>query len=295
MAWSLRARSELSDDQFVQWRKLLEERTGIQLTTQQKVLLQSQVSMRMRELGCEDYDQYYRQVTSGLPGMLEWSVLVDRLAVKETSFFRHRPSLEYVRRHLQDKINNQQLSGSYDVWSVGCATGEEAYSLAMVVNDCFELAGLDPYYGITAVDISSSALAKARQGRYSERRMESLTPGEVNRYMQRCPDGYYQVATKLRDRVCFAQGNLVQVGRMPSMQLDVIFCQNLLVYFRRWLRRDILNTFVGRIKPGGLLVVGLGEVMDWEHPEMRRVKGDEVQAYIRQQPNNNTRNHPHGR
>lgn len=295
MAWSLQTQTDLSDDQFVQWKKLLEERAGIQLTRQQKPLLQSQVSRRMREVGCEDYNQYFRQVTDGLPGMLEWSVLVDRLAVKETSFFRHRPSVEYVRRYLQEKINNQELQGSFDVWSVGCATGEEAYSLAMVINDCFELATLDPYYGITAMDISASALAKARRGRYSPRRLEEVSPGEMQRYMQRCPDGDYQVISRLRDRVCFTQGNVVQVSRMPALRADVIFCQNLLVYFRRWLRRDILNAFVERLKPGGLLVIGLGEVVGWEHPELERVSDDQVHAYLRRATNKKMRKTPHGR
>lgn len=162
MAWSLRKLPTLSDRQFAQWSTLLEERTGIHLVRQQRTLLESQVSIRMRELGLDDYDRYYVEVTHGVSGMMEWSTLVDRIAVKETSFFRHRPSLEYVRRYLQNKINNQQLPGSFDVWSIGCATGEEAYSLAMVINDCFELAALNPYYGITAVDISTTALTKAR-------------------------------------------------------------------------------------------------------------------------------------
>jgi chemotaxis protein methyltransferase CheR/type IV pilus assembly protein PilK len=65
------------------------------------------------------------------------------------------------------------------------------------------------------------------------------------------------------------------------VSVDVIFCQNLLVYFRRWLRRDVLNALVERLKPGGLLIVGLGEVMDWEHPEMQRTDDDHVQAYVR--------------
>src|SRR5690625_5513104 len=90
--------------------------------------------MRMRELGCSDYNQYYQLVIDGLSGLMEWSVLVDRLTVKETSFFRHRPSLEYVRRFIQNRINNRELHGSFDIWSVGCATGEEPYSLAMVAN-----------------------------------------------------------------------------------------------------------------------------------------------------------------
>ncbi len=281
MAWSLRRLPALSDQQFVRWSKLLEERTGIQLAKAQKVLLESQLSIRMRELGYDDYDIYYQQVLDGVSGMLEWSILVDRIAVKETSFFRHRPSLEYVRGYLQNKINNQQLQGSFDVWSVGCATGEEAYSLAMVINDCFELALLDPYYGITALDISATALTRARTGQYSARRLDGIKPEEVKRYMQPCVDQSYEVVGKLRDRVCFTQGNIIRASSMPRVKVDVIFCQNLLVYFRRWLRRDILNALVDRLKPGGLLIIGLGEVVDWEHPHMHRVPVDEVQAYLR--------------
>src|SRR5690606_13143396 len=281
MAWSLRRLPALSDQQFARWSKLLEERTGIQLTKAQQALLESQLCIRMRELGYDDYDHYYQQVMEGVSGMLEWSILVDRVAVKETSFFRHRPSLEYVRRHLQHKINNQSLTGSFDVWSLGCATGEEAYSLAMVINDCFELAALDPYYGITAMDISASALSRARAGRYPARRLEQITPEEIRRYMHRCADGSYEVVAKLRDRVCFTQGNIIRASSLPKVKVDVMFCQNLLVYFRRWLRRDILNALVDRLKPGGVLVIGLGEVVDWEHPKMQRVALDDVQAYLR--------------
>ena len=107
MGWSLRTIVDLSDSEFEQWSKLLEERAGIQLTLVQKSLLQSQLSIRMRELGYERYSDYYSLVTDGLQGRLEWSILIDRVAVKETSFFRHRQSFEYVRHYLQDKINNQ--------------------------------------------------------------------------------------------------------------------------------------------------------------------------------------------
>ncbi|UUA71538.1 CheR family methyltransferase [Cellvibrio sp. QJXJ] len=282
MAWSLRTLPTLSQDQFVQWGKLLEERTGIQLVFQQKAWLESQIYSRLRDLGYDDYDSYYHFVAQdSIDSKLEWARLIDRIAVKETSFFRHRESIEYVRSYLQQKINNQSLQGSFDVWSLGCATGEEPYSLAMVVNDCFELAAISPYYGITAMDISSSALAAGRKGRYSKRRTEQVKPDEAKRYLQVCTDGSYEVVSKLRDRVCFTQSNIIHARQLPQVNVDVIFCQNLLVYFRRWLRRDVLNALVERLKPGGLLVVGLGEVMDWEHPEMQRTDDDQVQAYVR--------------
>ncbi len=285
MAWSLRSLTALNETQFAQWGKLLEERTGIQLMFQQKAWLESQMSTRMRELGIEDYDSYYAFVSGAsdqtqLNSKLEWARLIDRIAVKETSFFRHRESFEYLRQYLQKKINNQSLKDSFDVWSLGCATGEEPYSLAMVINDCFELAALDPYYGITAMDISSSALKAGRKARYSSRRIAQVTPEESKRYLQQCADGSFEVIGKLRDRVCFTQANIVQARQLPQVQVDVIFCQNLLVYFRRWLRRDVLNTLVNRLKPGGLLIVGLGETVDWENPKMQRTNDVQVQAYI---------------
>jgi chemotaxis protein methyltransferase CheR/type IV pilus assembly protein PilK len=284
MAWSLRTLPTLTEDQFLQWGKLLEERTGIQLVFQQKAWLESQMTSRMRDHGHEDYNAYFDFVSKEtIEAKLEWSRLIDRIAVKETSFFRHRESIEYVRNYLQQKINNQALNNSFDIWSLGCATGEEAYSLAMVVNDCFELAAISPYYGITAMDISSSALAAGRKGRYGKRRVEQVKPDEAKRYLQLCTDGSYEVVNKLRDRVCFTPTNIIHARQLPVVQVDVIFCQNLLVYFRRWLRRDVLNALVERLKPGGLLVVGLGEVVDWEHPEMQRTGDDHVQAYVREE------------
>jgi Methylase of chemotaxis methyl-accepting proteins len=281
MIWSLQAAADLTEKQFDQWSKLLEERAGICLSDQQRVFLQTQVSMRMRELGHTDYSQYYNRVVDGVSGMMEWSVLIDRLVVKETSFFRHKPSVESVRKHLQNRINNDTLDGAFEVWSVGCSSGEEPYSLSMVINDCFSLARRDPYYGVTATDISRAALTIARNGIYPQRKVEMLDPHVRQHYFTQLENGRYQIAPELKDRICFNHANVLNINEMPSAQLDVIFCQNLLIYFRRWLRHEIMNAFVERLKPGGILVVGLGEVVDWANPDVERITKDEVQAYVR--------------
>src|SRR5690606_2970378 len=100
------------------------------------------------------------------------------------------------------------------------------------------------------------------------------------RYFLQVADNQYQMSSLLRDRICFTQGNVLNINEMPVIKVDAIFCQNLLVYFRRWLREQILNAFVARLRPGGILVIGLGEVVDWTHPEMKRVAVDAVQAYV---------------
>lgn len=280
MVWSLQSVPELSDEQFALWSKLLEERAGVYLSDQQRTFLQTQVSMRMRELGFDDFGEYYRRVVDGVAGMVEWSLLVDRLVVNETSFFRHRASVDFVGRRVVEFLGQPQGNGNFDLWSVGCSSGEEPYSLAMVMNDAYHMAGLEPRYAITGTDISRAALSLARAGIYNARKVGLVEDKYRLRYFQAVGQNQYQVSSVLRDRICFNQANVLNINEMPNIKVDAIFCQNLLVYFRRWLREQILNAFVARLKPGGLLVIGMGEVVDWVHPEMKRVTIDAVQAYV---------------
>jgi type IV pilus assembly protein PilK len=280
MVWSLQSVPVLSDAQFALWSKLLEERAGIYLSEQQRVFLQTQVTMRMRELGYSDYGDYYQYVMDGVSGMVEWALLVDRLVVNETSFFRHRSSIDFVGRQLAEVLRGASGNTAYDLWSVGCSSGEEPYSLAMVMNDAYLAAGLEPRYAITGTDISRAALGVARAGVYNARKVRSVDEHFRQRYFSPVADGQFQISSLLRDRICFNQGNVLNINEMPIIQVDAIFCQNLLVYFRRWLREQILNAFVARLKPGGILVIGLGEVVDWVHPDMKRAAVDAVQAYI---------------
>lgn len=281
MVWSLQSAPDLTDQEFDQWSKLLEERAGICLGEAQRVFLQTQVSMRMREMGYSDYTQYYNRVTDGVSGIMEWAVLIDQLVVKETSFFRHRPSVSYVQNYLQNRINNQQLDEPFDIWSVGCSSGEEPYTLAMMMNDTFDLARLDPYFGIIASDISRAALAIAKAGIYPQRKVELIASPIRKRYFSGLEKNRYQISPEIKDRVCFNQANVLNINEFPSIKLDVVFCQNLLIYFRRWLRHDIMNAFVDRLKPGGILVCGLGEVVDWTNENVERISVDDVQVYVR--------------
>ena len=101
--------------------------------------------MRMRELGLSDFTSYYQLIVDGVAGMVEWSRLIDRLVVKETSFFRHMPSYDFVTSHLAAHLQ-QASAHSYEVWSVGCSTGEEPYSLAMVLAEGFASAHREPFF-----------------------------------------------------------------------------------------------------------------------------------------------------
>jgi len=260
---------------------MLEERTGIHLVPQQKAFLQAQLSIRLRELGDITLDEYAAHLQDGIGGVVEWSTLTDRLVVKETSFFRHPENCEFIRKLMRQRIIQGQIRESFDIWSVGCSTGEEPYTLAMMANDCFEEAALGTSWGVTGTDISMPALAFARQGVYAARRVDALRGDEKQRYFEALPDGRYRIAKKLRSRVCFAYGNVAELKKLPQVRMDIVSCHNMLIYFRRWRRRKILNSLVEHLKPGGVLVIGMGEIVDWQHPLVVPVKDDSVQAYQR--------------
>jgi len=171
------------------------------------------------------------------------------------------------------------LNDSFEIWSVGCSTGEEPYAIAAIVNEHFEGLGVTPYFGVTAVDISLSALSVARKGVYSRRSLALLGQDELEKYFVRNGKDQYRIVDKIKKRVCFSQTNILQLERMPIQPMDIIFCQNVLIYFRRWRRREILKQLVKHLKPGGILVIGLGEITEWSHDDLRRMESSDVQAY----------------
>ena len=273
----------MEPEQFRLWQVLLEERTGMALAPERKQFLETAVSMRMRELGIADSDTYYNQLVNRPPAdtIMEWSILVDRLTVQETSFFRHKGSYDLVEKFLRDRFSGPKAPKHFNVWSVGCSSGEEPYSLAMLMTEVFAQLKVKPYWGITATDISLPVLAKARRGLYGARKVEMVDPTIRQRYFTTVSDREYEIAAELKGRVCFARVNVLELQKVPFQDLDLIYCQNMLIYFRRWRKREIVTRLADRMAPGGLMVLGLGEVVDWQHPNMDRVRFDNSLAYMR--------------
>ena len=270
---------ELSDRAFFTWQELLEERLGLQLSEQRRSFLKTSLAIRMRELGFTDYLDYYRYIRSGDAGLIEWNCLIDRVTVQETRFFRDPAAFALARDFLTRRVH--EVTRPLSIWSVGCSTGEETYSLAMMTADllrreCDQIR----HFGVTGTDVSSRALETARQGVYPARRVEMLDQRLIERFFS--PQvGQYRVAPALQERVCFTRLNVLELSRSPMKELDLIYCQNMLIYFRKWRRKEIVSELAKRLAKGGMLVLGLGEVVDWKMPELTRVPGERALAYLK--------------
>lgn len=271
----------LDNQQLAQWQSLLEERTGIYLPEKRYSFLQAQLNIRMREIGYDDYQEYYDHISNGSLGAIEWLTLVDRLTVQETRFFRDPDAFAVAEQWIKDAAQNNDIK-TFEAWSVGCSSGQEAYSLAMLAEHHLG----NKHYAITGTDISIPVLRKARKGLYPRRSLMFVPPEYIENNFDYVSDQEAQIKTDIRNRCCFSKVNILDLADYPLHSQNLIYCQNVLIYFRRWRRKQILNELAERLTPGGILIIGLGEMVDFQHPLLTPLESNKVTAFVRK---NNTK------
>lgn len=281
--WRRNTVAPMDNYEFQQWVELLEKRTGISLPEKRKSFLLSSLNIRMRELGYEKYHDYFRHLLAGRRGAVEWEILVDRLTVHETRFFRDDNALKLLEECYLNKLPSSDTALRINIWSVGCATGEEPYSLAMFVDQVLTARGVRHYLAVTASDISSTSLATGRTGIYHRHRLKNLPDRYRETYFQAIDADHYEVDPNLRERICFTRLNLQRLGEATLGMMDIIFCQNVLIYFKREQRRRILDQLVCHLRPGGILVLGAGEITDWQPDELENMGYPGTLAFRRRQ------------
>ncbi len=274
--WSLNALPDLTDEEFGDWQALLEERTGITFDRHRRIL-QNGLTQRLREIQVDSYRDYFRQVRAGVHGAAEWEALLKTLTVKETRFYRDPDAYLFLKEFLLEYIPKQNPA-SLEIWSAACSTGEEPYSLAMLANDVLISLQSDKFFGVTATDICMSTLSIARQGAYNKRKLDALGERFKKQYFDE-HEQFFTVKESLKQRVCFVQANLVQDSALPINDLDVVYCQNVLIYFKKARQYAVLDSLVNRMRLGGVLIIGMAEAQGWVNPAVKKINNDKVQAY----------------
>jgi len=279
LSWPPKGMMAMSDAEYLAWAELLKERIGLVLDPQRKSFLLSKLSIRMQELGIDNYRHYFAAVTDGASGCVEWETLVDRLTVHETRFFRDSRALSFITQTYFEQLNFENTVPSVHVWSVGCSTGEEPYSLMMHIDRYLSEKAKKCYLAVTASDVSRHALAAAKKAVYHKDRFKQVDAEYIQNYLEAIDTEYYQVSDSLRQRVCFNHFNLINLDTSTVGKMEIILCQNVLIYFNRATRLLILNQLVEQLVPGGLLILGAGEISSWKHPDISFIQYDGVLAF----------------
>ena len=246
----------LSPEGFETVRTLLRQHTGINLGPQKQAMVRARLIKRLRALGLKDFDAYLPLLTG--PESPEWGPFVNALTTNLTSFFREPHHFAFLAEHF---AAHPPASGGLQVWSAGCSTGEEPYTLAMVLASALP----ELEVRILATDVDTSVLETARQGVYPLDRVEQL-PVEWRRFgfqRGRGPhEGKARVRPELRARVTFGIFNLLGTTGWPEDgSLDVIFCRNVMIYFDKPTQRELIRRFRRALAPDGHLIVGHSEAL----------------------------------
>lgn len=243
----------LKDSQFDKYRKLIYDSSGITFSETNRSILDSRLKERLREKGLDDVDTYYNLITSNQG---EFKLFLDSITTNLTRFFRNQPHFDalinYVIPHV---IENKKKTGDtrIHIWSAGCSTGEEPYTIAMLLKDKLPA----PYtFDIIASDISLKSLMVGQQGFYPEARVTGIPDAYLTKFFTKSDAGY-QVKPDLMSTIKFDYHNLrFDSG---SRNLDIIFCRNVLIYFDEAAQKGCIDRFYNALAKQAYLFIGHSE------------------------------------
>jgi chemotaxis protein methyltransferase CheR len=248
----------LAPEQFALLRDRLADYSGVYLDMARLRLLEHGLAQRLHVTG-DDWAAYQRRI-GGPDGRDELRLLAELVLNHETIFFRNGPHLRALREVLLPELHRRKPAGTpIRIWSAGCATGEEPYSLAITVLETLGQPLARPVE-IWATDLSEPALRKARAGFYRGRALQNVHPDLLARYFTPQADGYI-VGDALRALVRFEPLNLLEPFPRYASNVDIIFCQNVTIYFQLKTCQELMARFYGCLPPGGLLCLGFSETL----------------------------------
>ena len=239
------------------------EKSGIGFDKRKRQQLAQIAKSRCEALGLDHIRGYYALLRAPADKGKEFNTLMDILTIQESSFFRHKAQFDVLRQFCLPLLMKKKKgeNSRINIWSAGCAGGEEAYSIAMLVRDLIPEKPKTKVL-IKGTDISQRALSKAKKGVYTERAVRGLAPYYLNHYFSRQGDGYV-LSPKIKAMVAFECLNLSEepfpIKSMPVW--DLIFCRNVIIYFTSDHRRKLITNFYSALADGGYLFAGFSETM----------------------------------
>ncbi|MCU0288556.1 MAG: protein-glutamate O-methyltransferase [Acidobacteria bacterium] len=253
--------AELKETDFQKISRLVYEQCGINLHDGKKELVKARLGKRLREGNFSSFSEYYKYVTTN-EGQDELVMMIDSLSTNLTYFFREAAHFDKLRAVLPEMVNGHQTSrrgAHFQIWSAGCSSGEEPYSLAIIVKEI--LGDKNPAVSILATDISTRVLHTAIRGVFPRERMKNVPDAIIRKYFQYGSgkwSGFYQVKKEIRDMVRFLRFNLMEPPPADFVS-DVIFCRNVMIYFDKPTQEMLVNRIHQILNKGGYFFVGHSE------------------------------------
>lgn len=259
----------LTDKEFSKFSTLIFAKTGIHLKSEKKELLNARLGKRLRACQLTSFKKYYDLVMNDSSGN-ELVHLINSVSTNFTSFFREQAHFDYLSKYVLPPlaIEGARKNRHVNIWSAACSSGEEPYTLAMVI-DQFKRSASGLSFSILATDISTKVLGIGEKGIYPVERVDKMPRDFLHTYFQRglgkC-NGYVKAKQNIRDLITFRRFNLMDQFPWQG-EIDIIFCRNVMIYFNKDTQQELVNKFYQSLTPGGFLFIGHSESLgNIKHP-----------------------------
>jgi chemotaxis protein methyltransferase CheR len=251
---------DLTGEEFHLISHLVYEKCGINLGEQKRSLVIQRLQKELRQGGFSSFTEYYDYVRHDATGRALLT-MIDRISTNHTFFFREKDHFDLLTAEIMPKILQKlpETGQNLRFWCAGCSSGEEPYSLAMILSEYSSMKIRISGPEILATDISITALGKASQGIYADSEMVQIPTALKNRYFEKVEDGRWAVKQSLKKMILFRRLNLMRQTFPFKNKFHVIFCRNVMIYFDLPTRTELLNRFYACLEPEGYLFLGHSE------------------------------------
>lgn len=254
--------AELSDKDFARLSEFIFREYGIKLPQHKKLMLQGRLRARLKERQLTSFDKYIDFLFSNEGQQIELIHMIDVVTTNKTDFFREPDHFDFLFTKVLPAFKQLSLSAKpFSIWSAGCSSGEEPYTIAIILN---EFKALNPNFAfnILATDLSSRALAHAQTAVYPENKVDVIPLSLKKNYLLKSKDQTkkeVRIVASLRNNVTFERQNLMQLDKYSKSGFDTIFCRNTLIYFDRPTQIKVVSGLVNKLNDNGYLFIGHSE------------------------------------
>ncbi len=263
----------ITDREFGLISDLVYDMAGIKLTDQKKALVEGRLNKLIRQTGCGCFKDYYDFIIQDKTGR-SLELMLDKISTNHSFFFREKNHFDFMKQKLlpilvQEKkaLNSRTLR----IWSAGCAAGEESYTIAMVLLEYFGPESGEWDIGIVGTDISVSVLDIAAKGCYPKEKIKEVPPEMKLKYFIHADKDTVSVKENIKNMVILRQLNLMNREFPFRGKFDIIFCRNVMIYFDRLSRKNVVDHFADYIHDGGYLFIGHSESLGRENPAFKYI------------------------
>lgn len=251
---------EITDKEFLKLSDFIKLNYGINLGKEKKILLVNRLQNILIEHSLKNFTEYYNFIISDTTGNAV-STLVDKISTNHTFFMREEQHFNYFKDRVLPYLTSTTTNNDLHLWSAGCSTGEEPYTLAILIDQYLGLQKTLWNTKILATDLSSRVLENAIKGVYHPDQLSKLPDSWIKKYFRHC-GANLEIVDKLKSEVIFRRLNLMDEIFPFKKKMHVIFCRNVMIYFDKVTKKALIDKFFKITEPGGYLFIGLSETID---------------------------------